>query len=87
MSAQLHANRIQWLIRFCVVRCYVSVMWRAGVHRVTGMCLLCGGLVCTVLRVCVCYVEGWCAPCYEYVSVMWRADCTVLRVCVCYVEG
>jgi hypothetical protein len=33
VPAELLANRMQWLIRFCVIRCYVSVMWRPGVHR------------------------------------------------------
>jgi hypothetical protein len=47
LPAGLHANRMQWLIRLCVIRCYVSVIWRAGVHR--SVCLLCGGLVCTDL--------------------------------------
>jgi hypothetical protein len=28
----LHANRMQWLIRLCVIRGYVSVMWRSCVH-------------------------------------------------------
>jgi hypothetical protein len=32
VPAELHANRMQWLIRLCVIRCYVSVY---------------GGLVCT----------------------------------------
>jgi hypothetical protein len=33
LPSELHVNRRQWLIRLCVIRCYVSVMWRAGVHR------------------------------------------------------
>jgi hypothetical protein len=33
VPAELHANRMQWLIRLCVIRCYVSVMWRPGMHR------------------------------------------------------
>jgi hypothetical protein len=33
VHAKLHANRMQWLIRICVIRCYVSVMWRPGMHR------------------------------------------------------
>jgi hypothetical protein len=32
VSAESHANRMQWLIRLCVIRCYVSVMWRPGVR-------------------------------------------------------
>jgi hypothetical protein len=33
VTAELHANRMQCLIRLCVIRCYISVMWRSGVHR------------------------------------------------------
>jgi hypothetical protein len=33
VPAELHANGMQWLIRLCVVRCYVSVMWRPGLCR------------------------------------------------------
>jgi hypothetical protein len=33
VPAELHANRMQWLIKLCVIRCYVSVMWRSGMHR------------------------------------------------------
>jgi hypothetical protein len=33
MSAELHANRMQWLIRPCITRRYVSVMWMSGIHR------------------------------------------------------
>jgi hypothetical protein len=32
VSAELYANRMQWLIRLCVIRCYVSAMWRPGTH-------------------------------------------------------
>jgi hypothetical protein len=64
----------QWLIRFCVIRCYVSVMWKPGMHRAmvdktalyVVMCLLYGGLVCTgqwLIRLCVIRCN---------VSVMWR---------------
>jgi hypothetical protein len=31
--AELHVNQMQWLIRRCVIRYYVSVMWRPGMHR------------------------------------------------------
>jgi NADH:ubiquinone oxidoreductase subunit B-like Fe-S oxidoreductase len=31
VPAELHKNRMQWLIRFCVICCYVSIMWRPGV--------------------------------------------------------
>jgi hypothetical protein len=33
VPAELHSNRMQWSIRLCVMRCYVSVMWRPGMHR------------------------------------------------------
>jgi hypothetical protein len=33
VPAGLHANRMQWLIRLGVISCYVSVMWRPGMHR------------------------------------------------------
>jgi hypothetical protein len=33
VPAELHANRMQWLIRLSVIHCYVSVMWRPGTHR------------------------------------------------------
>jgi hypothetical protein len=33
VPAELHANRMKWLIRFCVIRCYVSVVLRPGVNR------------------------------------------------------
>jgi hypothetical protein len=32
VPAELHANRKQWLIILCVKCCYVSVMWRPGMH-------------------------------------------------------
>jgi hypothetical protein len=32
VPAELHANRMQWLIRLGVIRCYVSVMWRPGMR-------------------------------------------------------
>jgi hypothetical protein len=39
VPAELSVNRIQWLIRLCLIRCYVSVMWSPGVHR--SVCLRC----------------------------------------------
>jgi hypothetical protein len=30
MPAELRANQMQWLIRLCVMRGYVSVIWRPG---------------------------------------------------------
>jgi hypothetical protein len=39
VPAELHANRMQWLIRLCVIRCYVSVMWRPGMHRSVWLCV------------------------------------------------
>jgi hypothetical protein len=33
VPAEIHMNRMQWLIRLWVIRCYVSVMWRPGVHQ------------------------------------------------------
>jgi hypothetical protein len=33
VPAELHANRMQRLIRLYIIRCYVSVMWRPGVYR------------------------------------------------------
>jgi hypothetical protein len=33
VPAELHANRMQWLLRLCVIRFYVYVMWRPGMHR------------------------------------------------------
>jgi hypothetical protein len=33
VPAELHANRKEWLIRLCVIRDYMSVMWRSGVHQ------------------------------------------------------
>jgi hypothetical protein len=66
VPAELHANRIQWLIRLCVIRGYVSVMWRPGVHRFVWLrcqvrthCLMING-VCvaaelrTVCEHCAC---------------------------------
>jgi hypothetical protein len=38
VPVELHANRMQWLIRLHVLRCYVSVMWRAGMHRSVWLC-------------------------------------------------
>jgi hypothetical protein len=34
VPAELHANRMKWLIRFCVIRCYVEG-WCAPVCPVT----------------------------------------------------
>jgi hypothetical protein len=48
MPAELHANRMPWLIKLRVIRGYVSVMWRPGVHRSVWLC--------------VCYVEAWYSP-------------------------
>jgi hypothetical protein len=47
VSAELHGNLMQWLIRLCVIH-YVSVMWKYGMHRSVW------------LRVC--YVKAWHAP-------------------------
>jgi hypothetical protein len=49
VPAELHANRMQWLIRLCVIHCHVSYVdaWYASIYLV--VCLLCGGLVCTNL--------------------------------------
>jgi hypothetical protein len=33
VPAELYMNWMQWLIRLCVIRYYVSVMWRPSVHR------------------------------------------------------
>jgi cellulose synthase/poly-beta-1,6-N-acetylglucosamine synthase-like glycosyltransferase len=33
LPAELHANRMQWLIIFCVIRGCVSVVWRPGMRR------------------------------------------------------
>jgi hypothetical protein len=33
VPTDLHANRMQWLKRLCVIRGYVSVLWRPCVHR------------------------------------------------------
>jgi hypothetical protein len=30
VPVELHANQMQWLIKLCVMRCYVSVTWRPG---------------------------------------------------------
>jgi hypothetical protein len=59
VPAELDANRMQWLIRFCVIRGYVSVIWRSGMHRSLW-------LRCKVRYtwLCVCYVEAWCALIY-----------------------
>jgi hypothetical protein len=32
VPAELHVNRMQWLIRLCVMRGYVSVVWRLGMR-------------------------------------------------------
>jgi hypothetical protein len=39
VPAELHANRMQWLIRLSVIR-YVSVMWRPGVHRSVNLLVI-----------------------------------------------
>jgi hypothetical protein len=31
VPAEVHANRMQWFIRLCIICGYVSVMWRAGI--------------------------------------------------------
>jgi hypothetical protein len=57
VPTELHENRTQWLIKPCVIRCYVSVMWRPGMRCYVScgglvcvvMCLLCGGLLCVVM--------------------------------------
>jgi hypothetical protein len=33
MPAELHANRMQRLTKFCVIRCYEPGMRRPGTHR------------------------------------------------------
>jgi hypothetical protein len=38
VPVELHTNRIQWLIRHCVIGCYVSVMWKPGTHRSVWLC-------------------------------------------------
>jgi hypothetical protein len=38
VPAELHANRMQRLIRPCVIRGYVSVMWRPGMQRSVWLC-------------------------------------------------
>jgi hypothetical protein len=62
VPAELHADRMQWLIKLCVVRCYVTAMWGPGMHRCLVKCLLRGSLVCTDL-------SGYVAGCVEKCTV------------------
>jgi hypothetical protein len=52
--AELHANRMQWLIQLYVLCCYVSVMCRPGVHR--------PGVHRPGVHRPVCHVQAWRAP-------------------------
>jgi hypothetical protein len=60
VPAELHANRMQWLTRLCVIRCYVSVMWRPGVHRSVW-------IRCRAFRISVIY-QNICVGDYRYAN-------------------
>jgi hypothetical protein len=90
VPAELHSNLMQWLIRLCVIRFYVSVMWTPGMHRSVWLCVsyveAWYELICLVM--CLLYGRLVCTDLSGYVSVMWRPGMNRSAwLCVCYVDA